>query len=233
MSFTFSLTGNSSVLTADISPPINLDGGEYVLGLLDFETYHTIPNVDVHNNKFYYGPIGTPPIEIPVGAYELDEISDYLRLTLFQKNIGFSLRPLKSTSRTRIRCDKEVRFNDGQITDSIGPLLGFENITYIPPDKIVVSDSIVKIIVTNTICINCNLITGSYQNGKLSHTIYQFYPNVPPGYKIVITPSNIVYLPVSVKTISNITIKIQDQDDRLLNFQQETITVRLHLKKLT
>lgn len=73
---------------------------------------------------------------------------------------------------------------------------------------------------------------GSYKNGKLHHIIYQFFPNVPPGYKIVEAPSNIVYLPINVKTISNVTVKIQDQDDKLLNFQGETITIRLHLKKI-
>jgi len=34
---------------------VNLSNGDYELGLIDFETYYTIPNVNSSNNKFYFG----------------------------------------------------------------------------------------------------------------------------------------------------------------------------------
>ena len=30
--------------------------------------------------------------------------------------------------------------------------------------------------------IECDIITGSYINGKPTHTLYEFFPSVPPGY---------------------------------------------------
>lgn len=54
-SLTLTLTGNSSHLKADYFPPIDLSQGEYVCGLIDFQTFNSIPNIDEINNKFHYG----------------------------------------------------------------------------------------------------------------------------------------------------------------------------------
>jgi hypothetical protein len=37
--------------------------------------------------------------------------------------------------------------------------------------------------------------------GKPAHIIHQFFPNVPPGFKIVESPEHVIYLPISVNTI--------------------------------
>ena len=44
----------SSVLAACYFPAVDLSDGNYELGLTDFETYHTISNVNLLNNKFYF-----------------------------------------------------------------------------------------------------------------------------------------------------------------------------------
>lgn len=54
-SLTLSLSGNSSILNANYFPPIDLSDGEYVCGLIDFQTFNTIPNVDINNNRFHFG----------------------------------------------------------------------------------------------------------------------------------------------------------------------------------
>ena len=92
------------------------------------------------------------------------------------------------------------------------------------------SDHVTDILKVNAICIDCSIVTGSFHNGKPVHIIHQFFPTVSPGYKIVESPLPILYFPVSVKTINNITVKVVDQDYNLINFRGETITVRLHLK---
>ncbi|KYN00582.1 hypothetical protein ALC62_08641 [Cyphomyrmex costatus] len=51
MSLTFTLTGKSNVLAACYFPAVDLSNGDYELGLTDFETYHTISNVNSSNNK--------------------------------------------------------------------------------------------------------------------------------------------------------------------------------------
>lgn len=54
-SFTLTLNGNSSELSANYYPPIELDrDAEYVCGLVDFQTYMSVPNIGEGNNKFCY-----------------------------------------------------------------------------------------------------------------------------------------------------------------------------------
>ena len=55
---------------------------------------------------------------------------------------------------------------------------------------------------------------------------------VEPGYKINEVPSDVIYLPINTRIINNISVNIIDQDGKLINFRGETITIRLHLKKI-
>lgn len=112
---------------------------------------------------------------------------------------------------------------------TIGPLLGFSSRKLRPHDMHRL-DMRVNINSVNTIRIECNLVSGSYVNNKAVHTIHEFAPTVPPGYKIIEVPRNVIYLPVNVKQITSIIVRLVDQDDNLINFRKELITVRLHLK---
>ena len=58
MLLTLMLSGKSTVLAANYFPAIDLSDGGYELGLTIFETYHTIPNVNKSNNKFYFARYG-------------------------------------------------------------------------------------------------------------------------------------------------------------------------------
>ena len=53
MSLTFTLTNKNNVLAACYFPAVDLSD-DYELGLMDFETYHTISNVNSLINKFYF-----------------------------------------------------------------------------------------------------------------------------------------------------------------------------------
>jgi len=74
-------TGKSSILAISYFPAIDLNDGDYELGLTDFETYYTIPNVNSSNNKFYFDK-DDMEIVIPEGLYELHDIDKYLKRTI-------------------------------------------------------------------------------------------------------------------------------------------------------
>ena len=57
----------------------------------------------------------------------------------------------------------------------------------------------------------------------------QFFPAVSPGFKIIEIPTQVIYLPLTTKTINNIQIRIVDQDGTLVNFRGEVINMRLHI----
>lgn len=226
MSFTFTFTGTTSVLRAEFNPPILLDKTtEYVMGLTSFESFNTIPNVTSENNQFQMGNI--PRIYIPEGSYEISDISKYISSQLNHKNReDIHIKANNNTLKTVIKGTYDIDFT---INNSIGPLLGFTS-RHLSANIHHESDYPANIIKINSLLIDCNITTGNYKNGMPAHVIHQFFPNVPPGYKIIECPLHITYLPISTKTISEITLQILDQDGKLVNFRGETVTIGLHLK---
>lgn len=254
MSHLFVLTGKGPLLSCEVFPKIELESDkEYVLGFINFETFNSIPNVEDGCNKFYYlnnegKQIG---IEIPTGSYEISDLQKYLRKVLGDKrgeketdiettasfknaplnikhNVLITIESNNNTLKSEIKCSKDIDFTP---SDSIGPLLGFKN-RKLSRYQSHTSDNTVNILKVNTINIECNIITSSYVNGKPNHVIHTFFPIVPPGFKIVETPANIIYLPINTRSINNLSLKITDQNGKPINFREESITVTLHLKRL-
>lgn len=225
-SITLTLSGTSSVLEAQYFPPIELlPNKNYTLGLVELLTFNSIPNIDVGNNKFY---IDKHVIVIPTGSYEINDIENYLQEALrsLNQNTYLEIKPNNITLRSEILCTGEIDFTR---TDSIGKLLGFtQRILY--PETKHISDFPVSIIKINSLRVECNITCGAYINNKQVHTIHEFFPVSPPGYKIIEIPSQVIYLPVAVKYIDNLQLRIVDQDGDIVNFRGEVITIRLHIK---
>lgn len=246
MSYTFTLSGSSSVLSAQFCPPIDLDeNAEYSISLINFEAYNSIPNIDSSNNRFHYN--NDKVLEIPEGSYEISDINKYIKnyFTASHFKLGSVVAAPNSASDTLSRTPfiliesnnntlkSEIKANiaiDFRPENSIGRLLGFKP-RELKPSIRHISDFPAKIQKVNAICIECNLVTGSFINDRSVHIIHEFFPSVPPGYKIIECPANVIYLPVNKRQIDNISIKIADQDGDLINFRGEVITVRLHLKR--
>lgn len=248
MSLTFTFSGRQSELSQDIYPPIELDPDKtHVIGLIDFQTYNSIPNIEDENNKFY---IGNNTVVIPSGQYEITDLEKYIKKTLRIKQDPnnsdfeyassdeeietkpredyFSLVGNPNTLKCNIESSLPINFLP---RDSIRDILGFESV-YLKENEFHESSNLIQIIKINVLQIECNIVTGSYKNGKTVHTLHEFSPRVPAGYKIIEVPTTIIYLPVNTRLITNITIRIVDQDGRLINFKEEEITLRLHLKSI-
>lgn len=222
MSFTTSITGNESKLSTYYSPPLQLDG-EYECGLLYFSTFNSIPNIDSRNNKFWYGD--NELVIIPEGSYELEDINEFLRRNV--NDCEFKLSCNNNTLSTTIFCSKDIHFEKN---NSIGIILGFGS-EILKCNKTHESNKPISILPTTIVRIECDIVSGAFINGLPSHTIFEFAPNVPPGYRIVEIPKNIIYFPVNQKSVNSITIKILDADNNLVNLRKEEIQLYLHLKK--
>lgn len=234
MSYTFTLKGSSSVLSADYYPPIDLNpNSQYVLGLIGLYTYNTIPNVMEGNNKFYYDE-DDKIITIPDGSYEISDIEEYLKDQLLVKDEDddetFSLKPNNNTLQCMLKSKFRVNFESA---DSIGRMLGFSP-KILVPNKKHDSDLPVQIIKVRTIRIECSITTSAYYDSRLSHTLYEFTPQVEPGFSINIEPQHVIYLPINIRgSIDNIRLTLVDQDGQPVNFREEQIVIRLELKRLS
>lgn len=232
-STTLTFSGNSSLLSAYFHPEIELDeSSNYSCSLLDFTTYNSVPNVHEGNNKFHYFWKNQLPtfIEIPVGSYELEDISKFLNNYFVSKKIRFKMVGNKCTMKCYIECEPNLVIDFHAQRSSIGPLLGFDK-RVLCDKEMYKSDHPINIHHINTIKIECDLTSGSYHNGRNTHTIYEFSPSVSPGYKIIEQPRNLIYLPVVRRRINTVNITIVDQNGKLVDFRGETVSCRIHIKK--
>lgn len=246
-SITVTLSGNSSQLHAEYFPPIDLSDGNYVCGLVDLQTFNTIPNIDETNNLFHFELTEgikkksklTPSISTtadenkqvlqnPTGTYEVEDIAKYLTKYLMKFNVKFDLNGNKNTLKSELYCNCPVDFRQ---PGTIGSLLGFKP-NVLEEGTTHIAEFPINIMKVNVIRVECNIIKGAYINNIAAHTIHQFSPKVDPGYKIVEVPNTIIYFPVIVRSISSINLTLVDQNSNSINFRGETITIRLHIKKV-
>lgn len=222
MALTLSITANSSDLCTYYPNTLQLYG-HYECALLHFSTFNSIPNIDKTNNKLYYG--SNEVLEIPEGTYELQDISDYLKSEI--KDCLIKVQCNNNTLKTLIYCTKDINFTK---EGTFRRLLGF-NKQILKANKWHVSELPVNILPTTVIRIECDIVSGSYINGKPSHIVHEFALNVPPGYRIIEIPRNAIYFPINQNNISCIHVRLLDINNRLINLRGEEVQLYLHLRR--
>ena len=116
------------------------------------------------------------------------------------------------------------------IANSLRTLLGFNSEVINAATNI--SENIIKIQNFNILCINCDLVSNSYLNSTSSQ-ILRVISNtlVPVGYKIIVEPTNQIFLPIKHLTgFSDFKVWITDENGNSINFNGETITMTLLLR---
>lgn len=251
---TFTLTGKSSKLCCSIFPEVVLDEkSEYSCALLELTTYHSIPNITESNNLFLFCAVRTESGEnvtfaasdgisstelqefkIPTGCYEADELLDYIKKRLGDFGFSFEYTIDKNTSKTKIKCNTAIYVGyENESTNVMKKIFGYNtDDNVLDANKEVESNDIIKIASQDVVRVECNIVSGSYVNGKSSHSIYEFATQkVDVGYKIIEQPRNLIYMPVATKRLNYIEISLVDQNGEPIDFRGETVTCRIHIKR--
>ena len=239
-SFQIILSSDKTNFNTRFNPKLELDEKKkYEIALVNLETYYSFPNIDETNNTFVYSPDNGnswEKIKIPEGSYEIDDINDAIQHEMKKRthydeinedyyiNISANSNTLKSV--LILGKDYQVDFNH---QNSLAKVLGFTGAKY--TEGFHESENVVDILRINSILVNIDIISGSYVNGTTKSTIYSFFPDVSPGYKIIESPVNLVYLPITLNTIDSLNVMITDQDDHLLNLRNEKLTIRFHIRE--
>lgn len=234
------VSAKTTSFRTSFNPPIELKRNKkYEIALKNLDTYYSFPNIDSTNNCFRYTPDGEKTwfdVDIPEGSYEIKNINEYLKRQLIanghfdevneQSPIIFSANVSTLKAVLTIERDYLIDFN---VSNSVCTVLGFNKKIYSAGYH--ESENIVNIMSVNSIFVKLSIITGSYVNGKSQPVIYSFFPNANPGYKIIETPSNPVYLPLTLNTISSMETTLTDQNDKQLNLRGDEITIRFDIRE--
>ena len=239
-SFQIIVSDNKSSSNTRFNPKLELDRDKvYEIALVNLETYYSFPNIYETNNVFVYSPDNGNSwvkIKIPEGSYEIDNINNTIQHDMEKRghldsinedyyiNISANSNTLKPV--LILEKDYQVDFNH---QNSLATVLGFIGSKY--TEGFHESENVVNILSINSILVNIDIISGSYVNGTTKNSIYSFFPKVSPGYKIIESPVNLVYLPITFGTIYSLTVSITDQDDHLLTLRNETLTIRFHIRE--
>ena len=229
-SFQIIISDNESRFKTRLNPKLQLDRDkEYEIALVNPETYYSFPNIDESNNVFVYSPDNGNSwvkIKIPEGTYEIDDINNTIHHEMENRgqhdpinegyyiNISANSNTLKSV--LILDEDYQVDFNH---QNSLAKVLGFTGAKY--TGGFHESENLVNILSINSILVNIDIISGSYVNGT----------KVSPGYKIIESPVNLVYLPITLDIIDSLEVSITDQDDHLLSLRNEKLTIRFYIRE--
>ena len=136
----------------------------------------------------------------------------------------------KYTLKCVLEIMKDSTIVNFDVENSIQSVLGFEKKKY-KGGKRYQSENKVNILSVNSILVHCDVIKPSRVNGILQPIIYNFFPNVSPGEKIVSQPKHINYVPLTMSVISSMTVWVTDQKNNLLDLRGEELTITFHIRK--
>ena len=134
-------------------------------------------------------------------------------------NISANSNTLKSV--LILEKDYQVDFNH---QNSLAKVLGFTGTKY--TEGFHESENVVNILSINSILVNIDIISECQKTLSTP-----FFPKISPGYKIMESPVNLVYLPITLDTIDRLEVSITDQDNHLPNLRNKKLMIRFHVRE--
>ena len=84
----------------------------------------------------------------------------------------------------------------------------------------------------NKIQLKCDCIDGSIQDGVRQPIVFIFVLDKPSGYKVFCQPETIHYKKINKSVLNTITFYLEDDNNKEVNFNEETLTFTLQMIKI-
>lgn len=250
--------GDTAYLTNQYNPPIYIGGSkktnepaEWEVALIKAHMWYSYYNISAslyQNNILTYIVSGTPHnVVIPDGMYTVENINSLLLIDL-QTNSFYDpsidpvppcyIYPNYQTIRVEL-VPIDPTFSFDLSTSRLWYILGFTQAQTVAPITTRTAGLSTANITNdiNELQIRCSLLDGSggsYTNSDIGNVLYSFVPSTPPGSSIEVAITERVYAPIQSFTeqIRDIAIEITDQNGRRIGFNQEDVSVLLHLRRV-
>ena len=230
------VSGNKSRLETIFNPPLVFPRScRYEMALCRLETYYSFPNIDATNNMVKMSKDNGKTwtlISIPIGCYEIKAINNVLQRLIVEVAGGKADIVTLSPNPNTLKCILEIKTDDYKVDfnvdHSLRSVLGFNAKIYKHGRH--ESENLVDIMNVNSILVHCDIVGAARVNGIEAPVIYNFFPNVAPGEKIVSKPLHLIHLPLMLNVISHMTCWLTDQNGRELDLRGEELTLTFHMK---
>ena len=235
------VSGQGARVRTSFNPPLEIPSSQtlaYEMSLLRLETYYSFPNIDENKNHFRisidHGKTWLDLL-IPTGCYEIKSINTVLQRLFIEKTgqkkpeSHFALSANKNTLKCILEVQNDSTRVDFNVENTLASVLGFELKIYTRGRY--ESEKLVNILSVNSILVHCDVIGASRVNGIEAPVIYNFFPDVSPGEKIVSQPLHLIYMPLTMSRISRMTCWMTDQTGKELDLQGEELTLTFHIRK--
>ena len=174
--------------------------------------------------------------ELEPGIYSYKENSEALFYILQseypQSNSEILIRLDDVTRKTKLVVNSgiiAVRFDEKSFFSTIlGFTAGWDYKHY----NQYLSQKIVNLSITNKIHLKCDAIDGSVADGVRQPILYSFVLDKPSGYKVFCEPETIHYKKINKSVLNTITFYLEDDSDKVVDINQETMTFTLQMIKI-
>ncbi|KAE9530016.1 hypothetical protein AGLY_011478 [Aphis glycines] len=173
-SFTLSLTGNSTVLTANYFPSLNVYEDSEI-ALLSLQTFNSFPNIiDAFNNRLKIEVIPSKRNKykshifafcLEEGCYEIEDINNKIAKELSQVNNKYGTQLIFSVRIDPVDFRTYIKYKMWTFHEACR------------------SEKTANLNTINSIKVLCNIAHGSFNNQHQSHSIYEFFPSGRTGTK--------------------------------------------------
>ena len=234
------VSAQGSRIATAFNPPLVFPSPSchYEMALSRLETYYSFPNIDTSNNHVRAtidGGKSWLDIYIPTGCYEIKAINNELHRLITEKSGDTKVSDdhiVLAPNPNTLKCILDIRNDkygiDFNVDSSLRSVLGFNAKIYRHGRH--ESEQLVNIMNINSILVHCDIIGASRVNGIEAPVVYDFFPNVAPGEKIVSRPLHLMYLPITLNVISHMTCWLTDQSGKELDLRGEELTITFHMK---
>ena len=237
---TIHIVSETTDIRQKLETPIKLDPSKnYKVAIKYFACYNLIDNITSENNEFHYKLNGSTSdwstLRFVPGAYEIKDINEVIQEVVSDKRIEFVAHDPTGHIKLKLKPGVKVNFDHNK---SFNTLLGSERKSY--TNSVGLSENRPQIDLGRSLIniksdlINSGLLTSANNNLVTTQNILFSVPTftVPANYKIIETPARPEYLHITTSTISEINLRIVDENDKLYDFKGEKIVIKLHITQV-
>ena len=179
------------------------------------------PNQQIHFPDFEikHDSVG---IQLVPGAYELVDINASVYQIITDSDFKINIIPDTISMKSVLTTSNPIHFNS-----RLNILLGFTLTDY--PSGTHTSEKPVMITTTDKVHLKCDCVDGSIVNGIREQILFSFILSAPPGYKIIIEPTTVLYKKTQ---LDNIQFFLEDSNHNPVDFNGGTLTFTIQIIKI-